>query len=147
MYVTTTRNSEDYRKTFQKSLEKRQIEIFIIPPKRLNNMITTKEVTKAVQKMANNKAPGKDNINLEVIKYTPEEVHQEISKILNGIFETNNEEIKLGTGVLLPLPKPKKTQEPMKNLRPMTLLEVIRKIISKIFKNRTEDKINRYLSQ
>ena len=147
MCVTTTRNSEDYRKTFQKSLEKRQIEIFIIPPKRLNNMITTKEVTKAVQKMANNKAPGKDNINLEVIKYTPEEVHQEISKILNGIFETNNEEIKLGTGVLLPLPKPKKTQEPMNILRPMTLLEVIRKIISKIFKNRTEDKINRYLSQ
>ena len=147
MCITTTRNSEDYRKTFQKSLEKRQIEIFITPPKRLNNMITTKEVTKAVQKMANNKAPGKDNINLEVIKYTPEEVHQEISKILNGIFETNNEEIKLGTGVLLPLPKPKKTQEPMKNLRPMTLLEVIRKIISKIFKNRTEDKINRYLSQ
>ena len=110
-------------------------------------MITTKEVTKAVQKMANNKAPGKDNINLEVIKYTPEEVHQEISKILNGIFETNNEEIKLGTGVLLPLPKPKKTQEPMKNLRPMILLEAIRKIISKIFKNRTEDKINRYLSR
>ena len=147
MCITTTRNSEDYRKTFQKSLEKRQIEIFITPPKRLNNMITTKEVTKAVQKMANNKAPGKDNINLEVIKYAPDEVHQEISKIPNGIFETNNEEIKLGTGVLLPLPKPKKTQEPMKNLRPMTLLEVIRKMFSKIFKNRTADKINRYLSQ
>ena len=36
--------------------------------------------------MANNKAPGKDNINIELIKYTPEEVHQEIRKILNGIF-------------------------------------------------------------
>ena len=60
--------------------------------------------------MANNKAPGKDNINIELIKYAPEEVHQEIWKILNGISETNNEEVKLGTGVLLPTPKSKKTQ-------------------------------------
>ena len=72
------------------------------PPKRLNNIITGKEVTKTVQKMANNKAPGKDNINVELI-------HQEIRKILNEIFETKNEEVKLGTRVLLPLPKPKKT--------------------------------------
>ena len=75
----------------------------------LNNIITAKEVTKAVQKMANNKAPGKDNTNVELIKNVLEEVHQEISKILNGIFETNNEEVKLGTGVLLSLPKLKKT--------------------------------------
>ena len=59
-------------------------------------------MTKTVQKMANNKAPGKDNINVELI-------HQEIRKILNEIFETKNEEVKLGTRVLLPLPKPKKT--------------------------------------
>ena len=67
-------------------------------------------MTRAVQIMANNKAPGKDNINIELIKYAPEEVHQEIRKILNGIFETNNEEVKLGTGVLLPIPKSKKTE-------------------------------------
>ena len=81
------------------------IEKFITPHKRLNNMITAKE---AVQKMANNKVPVKDNINVKLIKYAPEEIHQEISKILNGIFETNSEEVKLGTGLLLPLPKPKK---------------------------------------
>ena len=68
-------------------------------------MITAKEKTKVVQKMANNKAPGKHNINIELIKYAPEESHEEISKILNGIFDTNNEEAKLGTGVLLSLPK------------------------------------------
>ena len=50
-------------------------------------------------------------------------------------------------GILLPLPKPKKTQGPVKNLRPITLLEVIQKILSKIFMNRTEDKINKHLSQ
>ena len=34
----------------------------------------------------------------------------------------------------------------MKNLRPIPLLEVIRKILSKIFMDRTEDKINKHLS-
>ena len=77
-------------------------------------------MTKEVQKMINNKAPGKGNINIEVIKYAPEKIHQEISKILNGTFETKNEELKLGPGVLLPLPKPKSTQGPVKNLRPTT---------------------------
>ena len=56
-------------------------------------------MTKADQELANNKSPGKDNITVELIKYVPEEVHQKISKILNGIYETNNKEVKLGTGV------------------------------------------------
>ena len=64
--------------------------------------------------MANNNAPGKGNIDAELMKYAPEKVHQVISKILNKIFETNIKEVKLGTGVLLPLPKPKKTQGPVK---------------------------------
>ena len=96
--------------------------------------------------MSNNKTPGKDNINVELIKYVPKEIHTEISSIFNKIFETNDNDIKLGTGILLPLPKPKKTQGPTKNLRPITLLEVIRKILSKIFMNRVEEKINNYIS-
>ena len=51
-------------------------EKFVTPPKRLNKMITAKEVTKAVQKMASN------NINVEVIKYTPEEVQQYLTPIM-----------------------------------------------------------------
>ena len=63
---------------------------------------------------------------------------------MNGIYERNDTGIKLRTGILLPLPKPKKTQGPVKNLRPTTFM---RKILSKIFMDRTEDKINNYLSQ
>ena len=97
--------------------------------------------------MTNNKAPGKDNINVELIKYAPEKIYKEFVNILNGIYERNDTGIKLGTGTLLPLRKPKKTEGPVKNLRPITLLEVIRKILSKIFMDRTEDKINKHLSQ
>ena len=100
-----------------------------------------------VCKMINSKAPGKDTINVELIKYEPEEIYWEIANIMNGIYERNDTGIKLGTGILLPLQKPRKTQGPVKNLRPITLLQVIRKIPSKIFMDRTEDKINKHLSQ
>ena len=44
----------------------------------------------AVWKMTNNKALGKDNINVELIKYAPAEIYKEIANILNGIYERND---------------------------------------------------------
>ena len=123
------------------------IKKFITGAKTLKRKITAKEVKAAVWKMTNNKAPDKDNNNVELIKYAPEEIYKEIANILNGIYERNDTGIKSGTSILLPIQKPKKTQGPVKNLRPITLLEVIRKILSKIFMDRTEDKINKHLSQ
>ena len=105
------------------------IKKFITGAKRLKRNITVKEVKTAFWK-----APGRDNINVELIKYTPEEIYKEI---LNRIYERNDTGIKLGTGILLPLQKPKKTQGPVKNLRPIALLEVIWKILLTIFMDKT----------
>ena len=41
--------------------------------------------------MANTKLAGKDNINIELIKYAPNKVHQEISNALNSIFEKQHQ--------------------------------------------------------
>ena len=120
------------------------IKKFITKAKRLNRKITAKEVKTAVWKMNSVESV---KISVELVKYTPEEIHKEISNILNGIYERNGTRIKLRTDILLPLQKLKETQGPVKNLRPITLLEVIRKILSKMFMNRTEDKINKHLSQ
>ena len=95
--------------------------------------------------MANNKAPGKDGL-VELVKYGCDELNSEIAEIINDMFRNNDNELKLGTGILKPLPKPKKARGPVTNLRPITLLEVIRKILSKTLMNRTDDKINKYLS-
>ena len=105
-------------------------------------MLTLEVVTKAVQQMSSNKAPSKGRISIELIKYAPRQLHQEISNILNEIFENNDEETKLGIGVLLPIPKPKETPGSLKILRSVALLEVIRKILSKIFMKRMDVKIN-----
>ena len=87
--------------------------------------------------MTNNKAPSKDKMNVELLKHAPKEIYKEIA----------NTGIRLRTGILQSLQKAKKTQGPVKNLSPITFLEVIRKILSKIFMDRTEDKINKHLSQ
>ena len=105
------------------------IKKFITGAKGLNRKITAKEVKTAVWKMANNKALCKEKITIELIKYASKEIYKEIANILNGIYERNDTRIKLATGILLNLSKPKKTQGLVKNLRPITLLEVIRKIL------------------
>ena len=97
--------------------------------------------------MATNKALCKDNINVEQLKQAPEEIYKEIGNILHEIYERSDTRIKLGTGILLPLLKQKKTQGPVKSLIPVTLVEVIQKILSKIFMDRTEDTINKHRSQ
>ena len=78
-----------FKEHFQK-INAEEITKFNNSSKKLTNEITTKEVRKAIQKMSNNKAPGKDGPNVELIKYGPEELHEEISTILNNIFRFNS---------------------------------------------------------
>ena len=120
---------------------------FITEARKLNRMITAEEVSQNATRMANNRKSGKDLVAVEWIKHGPEELKEEIADILNGIFEHNDHQMKMGQGILLPIPKPNKPQGPIKNLRPITLLEVIRKILSKIFISRAEEKINQFLPQ
>ena len=52
-------------------------------------------------------------------------VHHKISNVLNEIFERSANGIQLQIINFLTLPKLKKTQGPVKNLLPITLLEII----------------------
>ena len=135
---------EHFKQQFYKEGEEK-VEMFVGEGRKLRNEITAEEVKKAVNRMTNNRAPGKDNINIELIKYAPQIVHDEIKNILNDAFE-NNTNINIGDGILLPIPKPKKTKGPVTNLRPITLLESIRKILSKILINRSDDQVDQYIS-
>ena len=62
------------------------------------------------------------------------------------MFE-KHEDIHVGEGVLVPLQKPKpKAVGPVKNLRPITLLSTIRKILSRATTKRIAPNTNEYLS-
>ena len=102
------------------------------------------EVKKA-SNMTNNRATGCDNMNAELVKYAPSNVHDGLARILTDTVETGND-IGLGQGLIAPLEKPNKPMpRPAKDLRPVCLLPVIRKILSKVGLNRCKDKIDQYL--
>ena len=110
----------------------------------MNVPITEAEVQTSVKKLNNRRAPGKDEIYAELIKYGPETLIKIIGKVLNLIFE-KHQEIDVGVGLIASITKPKFKGEP-KDLRPVTLLTIIRKILSNIVQKRISSKVNNYLS-
>ena len=114
------------------------------PPRPLNKLISGAEVTKTVSTMSNNKAYV--NIPVELVKYAPTNVHNKIAESLNNIF-SKHIDVDTGSAALIPLQKPPpKKKGPVKNLRPINLLPIIRKILSKLALRRADTGISRYLS-
>ena len=118
---------------------------FIKPLLKLQNSITTIEVTKAINKMSNGKSPGEDEISVELIKYAPEIIKSEIAIILNDHIE-NSSELDLGKGLLAALWKPNKEKGHVKHLRPIILLNTIRKLLSNITLTRIKLNLEKFLS-
>ena len=120
------------------------IEPYTGPARKLNNPFTTNEMTKTLMSMRNARATF--DIPVELVKYAPEVLHGEVGRVLNNMFE-KHEDIHVGEGVLVPLQKPKpKTVGPVKNLRPITLLATIRKILSRATTTRIVPNTDEYLS-
>ena len=137
--------NEHFREIFYKpGVEK--IEPFDGPPRPLNNEITVDEVDKNIKKLNNRRSPGFDHISAELIKYSTPELTQCITTALNSIFE-NNKDQQVGKGILAPIQKANKTKGPKKNLRPITLLPILRKILSNITMSRIQGKIYNFLSE
>ena len=57
---------------------------------------------------------------------------EKLCNTYNKMFENQCDEINIGRSNLLPLQKPNKEKGPLKNLRPINLLNTRRKILSMI---------------
>ena len=112
-----------------------------VPPKEMEEKFKTKEVSKAISKLKNNKAAGIDELHAEQLKYGPEMIHAEIADILNEVARTGDHPREINLGVLAALQKPGKPVGPCKSLRPIILLSMLRKILAIIMINRTGDRI------
>ena len=76
-----------FESKFQKS-DKPFIEAFFDEPRKLKKKpITKEEVRKIINKLNNNRAPGKDGIQGELLKYGPETIDRYIASIINKSFE------------------------------------------------------------
>ena len=54
-------------------------------PTAMSTLFTSSETRKAVWTLKNNKSPGMHQINVEVIKYSPEVVYEKIADIYDNI--------------------------------------------------------------
>ena len=115
------------------------------PNPQLSDPIYTFEVQAAIRKLNNNRAPGLDKIQAELVKNAHSLLIEEMTKMFNKTFQMG-EKLEIGNGDLILLPKPGKPPGPVANLRPIVLLPVFRKVLSLITLERIKDKVNNYLS-
>jgi exonuclease III len=131
--------TKHFREVFHIDTEKEMPEI---KPTEMKKPFTEEEVSKAVKSLKNNKSAGCDQLKAELVKHGPPTIHQGIAILLNHMAKTGDYPKEIKTGILVPLPKPGKPQGPPKNLRPIILLSIIRKILAIIMIRRTADKLN-----
>ena len=132
---------EEITKYFKSIFEKDDVEEKQYPPCELDEPFTVSEIEKSVKKLKNNKSAGPDNMVAEALKNAPVEVYENIAKIFNISAESEEYATILREGILTPLQKPpNKKKKPIENLRPVTLLSVLRKVLATCMIERTWNK-------
>ncbi|UIZ22878.1 hypothetical protein KXD40_003787 [Peronospora effusa] len=111
----------------------------------LNNPITAFELECAFLRLRNGRTTGPDSIPAELLKYGSELLAQPLADIINHELATEDN-IHLGDGILLGLPKLNKPAGQCASLRPIVLLNSIRKAISLVVLRRISPKVKQYLS-
>ncbi|XP_078682189.1 uncharacterized protein LOC144916740 [Branchiostoma floridae x Branchiostoma belcheri] len=113
-------------------------------PSPLEVPISEDEVKRTIASLRNGRSAGPDGVSNELSKYESDITSPVLTSILNYAFEHHHPIEVIGGGILIALPKPKKPPGPPANLRPITLLNSIRKILSTVALHRIRDKIDNF---
>ena len=111
----------------------------------LNTPLSLSELTTAVQKMNKDKAPGPDGLTLELYQAFWSQIGPVIATSVNAAFDRNSMFPSAMTGILNLIPKGNKHARLLKNLRPITLLNVDYKIVEKALALRIQKVISRII--
>ena len=132
-------------KHFKKLFTKRDNsnEIPNITPETMNPPFTGTEVYNNSCKLKNNKSPP-DNVYAEMVKYAPIEISNEIANIYNIMAETGESADAIRRGILHPIPKPPKKDTKV-NVRPISLLSVLRNILALCMIERCWDRMKQVI--
>ena len=110
-------------------------------PTLMSTLFTSSEIRKAVWTLRN-KSPGLDQINVELIKYSPEVVYEKIADMYNNIAATRKHPNEITHRILRALQKSGKPKGPTSNLRPITLLFILRKILAVCIMKRINSRLD-----
>eukprot|EP00117_Sycon_ciliatum_P004271 scpid100526/ scgid8717/ Retrovirus-related Pol polyprotein LINE-1; Long interspersed element-1; Reverse transcriptase; Endonuclease len=114
-----------------------------LTPRHLNNPITPSEISKAASRLRNRRACGPDNVPGELLKNATDELGPIIASLINTCIDNGTDMSSvIGTGTLIPLNKPNKTKGPVANMRPIILLNNIRKLLSLVVLSRISRQVS-----
>ena len=71
-----------------------------------------------------------------MLKSAPNILHELLADTYSNVSETREHPPELMLGIITPLQKPGKPKGPIQNLRPITLLSMIRKVLAVCMKKR-----------
>jgi len=116
------------------------------PAHQLITPIQPGEVVKAALRLKNQKASGPDDIPGELLKYGCNELSTVVATLINTCIESGDDlSSVIGSGTLIPLNKANKQKGPVANMRPITLINTIRKVFSLIVLGRISAQVSKYL--
>lgn len=102
------------------------------------NPISTNECLNALKEFTNNKTPGTDGFTSEFYKFFWPEVCTEMIASFNYAFHSGTLSISQKRGIISLIPKKDKDTSLLENLRPISLLNVDYKILTKVIAKRLE---------
>ena len=136
------KQAEIIAKYFKSIFWKDADKIPAIQPIPMEIPFSTNEVKDAANKLKSNRSPGSDNISRELIKNSPDTIHQNIAETYNIIAATGEFAKEINKGILTPPQKPGKAKGPVTNLRPIILLATLRKILATCLMKRIKHKLD-----
>ena len=102
--------------------------------------ITAWEVRLVIKQMKKGKAPGPDNITLDLIRDADEPIHVRLARLFNECLKKSKTPEEWNKAILILLYK-KGDPRDMNNQRPISLLNVIYKIFTRVITNRIANKL------
>ena len=111
-----------------------------------HNNTTMEELSKAIQRLKNNKAADRHGMKNEFIKYGGEELRETLLNLLNEILRSQEIPDRWKQMNIKAIYKNKGDRREMKNQRGIFITNIISKIFEKIISNRNEQCVRKYLS-
>ena len=96
---------------------------------------TYEEIIKAIKKLKNNKAPGKDNIPAELLKYGGEALHRQLHRLITLIWSQEKIPEEWKESLIIPIHK-KGDRTKCSNYRGISLINTAYKILANILLER-----------
>ena len=112
----------------------------------LEGEVTYEELANALKNMKNSKSPGMDGFTAEFFKFFWVDLGKFILRSVNFAYKNDSLSVTQNQGIITCIPKPNKPRQFLKNWRPISLLNVIYKLMSSVIANRLKSVLNKLIN-